>query len=136
MKPTRMCSFVYLEIFTPGKHLSARWKRTREWFLSGVDPDVVDQFVLGLKGLQGSGTPFPQTGMIALLGSTNVLHGYVGHYFVHRVEDLHTRFETGQTPQPCVLVAFVRNRLFVFLSAWKTFLMLHLLKFFGSRYGG
>ena len=49
---TCMNSFVDLEIFGSGKNFSTAWKRTREWLLPSVDPNVVDQLVLCLEGPQ------------------------------------------------------------------------------------
>ncbi len=59
-----MSPFMNLEIFRSGKHFSTSWKRTREWLLSGVDPNVVDQLVLGLKWLSNSWTVVPKTNVV------------------------------------------------------------------------
>ncbi len=59
-----MNSFVDLEIFRSGKNFPAPGKWTRERLLSGVDPNVVDQLVLGLEGPQLAGAVFPEAGVV------------------------------------------------------------------------
>lgn len=51
-----------------------------------MDSDVIYKFVFGLERLPFSWTLFPETYVIGLLGSSNVLHGDMSHQLVHRTE--------------------------------------------------
>ncbi len=89
---TCVCPLVDLEVFTPGEHLAAAWEGARERLLPGVDPDVIDQLVLGFERFIFPGTTLPQTGMVGLFRSPNVLHCDVGDDLVHCREGLVARF--------------------------------------------
>lgn len=47
---------------------------------------MIYKFVFGLERLPFSWTLFPETYVIGLLGSSNVLHGDMSHQLVHRAE--------------------------------------------------
>lgn len=47
---------------------------------------MIYKFVFGLERLPFSWTLFPETYVIGLLGSSNVLHGDMSHQLVHRTE--------------------------------------------------
>jgi len=76
-------SFVYLQVFGPGEDLAAAGKRAGERLFSGVDPDVVDKFVLCLEGPAIARASLPTTGVCGALRTPDMLHGEVGHYLVH-----------------------------------------------------
>ena len=44
-----MCSLMYFEVLGSREHLLTAGQGAGEWLLAGVDPDVVDQLVLGLE---------------------------------------------------------------------------------------
>jgi hypothetical protein len=81
-----MCSFVYLQVFTPGEHLTATRKRTVERSFAGVHPDVVDQFVLGLEGSAVTFAAGPSTRVVCLVGTTHVLDGDVNNRLLDGTE--------------------------------------------------
>lgn len=78
-----MSSFVNLQVFGASEHFSTTGEWTRERLLSGVDPNVVNQFVFGLERLAFSGAVFPKADVICLFGSSNVLYGNVRDQFMH-----------------------------------------------------
>jgi len=85
---TCMDSFVNFEIFGSCEYLATARERTGEWFLSRVNPHVVDQLVLGLEGLLLSRTLLPVTGVVGDLRSTNMVDGEVGDNIVERLKNL------------------------------------------------
>lgn len=85
---TGVSALVNLEIFASGENLAASWVWTRKWFLASMDSNVIHQLVLCLEGTSIARTVTPETGVIGALRAADVLHRYVGHYFVHRREDL------------------------------------------------
>ena len=86
-----MNTLVDFEVFRSCKDFAASGERARKRLLARVDPDVVDQLVLGLEGLALARTAVPKASMVGNLGSANVLHSDVGHYFVHRRKEFATR---------------------------------------------
>ena len=77
-----------LQVLRPGEYFPAAGEGAGEGFLSSVDPQMVDQFVLGFEGFALPGTLLPVAGVVGLLGSPHVVDGEVGHDVVHRVEHL------------------------------------------------
>ena len=77
-----------LQVLRPGEYLATAREGTGEGFLSGVDPQMVDEFVLGFERLALPTALLPVTGVVRLLGSPHVVDGQVGHDVVHRVEHL------------------------------------------------
>ena len=80
--------FVDLQVLGPGEYLPAAGEGAGEGLLSCVDPKVVDQFVLGFERFVLSAALLPVTGVIRLLGSTDVVNGQMSDDVVHGVEDL------------------------------------------------
>ena len=80
---TSMRPFVDLEVLRPGKHLSASGEGAGKGLLSGVDPDMVHQLVLGLEWPALPSAPIPKTGVVGYLGASHVLHRNMRHYLVH-----------------------------------------------------
>ena len=83
MTLTSMRPFVDLEVLRPGKHLSTSREGAGKWLLSRMDPDVVHQFVLGLKWPALPGTPIPKAGVVGNLGASYMLHCNMCHYLMH-----------------------------------------------------
>ena len=83
MDLTSMRPFVDLEVLRPGKHLSASGEGAGKGLLSGVDPDMVHQLVLGLEWPALPSAPIPKTGVVGYLGASHVLHRNMRHYLVH-----------------------------------------------------
>ena len=81
-----MRPFVNLEILATCEHFSTAWKQTRKRFLSSVDADVVDKFVLGLERTQSSATVLPETLVDGLVWCADVFQADVSDEVVHRVE--------------------------------------------------
>ena len=81
---TGVDSFVNFEILAAGEHFSASRIRTRERLLSGMDPDVVDQLVLGLEWLLTAVAVMPVTRVVSLLGTTDVIDSQVRDEVHHR----------------------------------------------------
>lgn len=69
-----MCSFMNLQILASREHFSASRKRTRKRFLSCVDSDMVDKFVFGFERASIPGTLLPVTGVVRLLGPTDMVN--------------------------------------------------------------
>jgi len=82
-----MSAFMNLEILTACEHFSAAWKQTWKRFLSGMDSNVVDEFVLGLERSQLTAAVTPQTDVVGLLAgaraAANMLNADVCDQFVH-----------------------------------------------------
>ena len=87
-KLTRVRPLVNFEVLRPGKNLPTSWERTGEGLLPGMDPDVVDQLVLGLEWPSFSGTVLPEACVVCYLWATNMLHGDVGDNLMHGAVDL------------------------------------------------
>ena len=81
-RPTCMCSLVYLQVLAPGENLSTAGEGAGEGFLPGVDPDVVDQLVLGLEWAAHPRAALPETGVVTDLRTPNMLHCQVSHHLV------------------------------------------------------
>lgn len=77
---------MYFEILGPGKHLATTLERARERFLSGVHPDVVDEFILGLERTALALAPMPEARVRRALGSADVLDCDVRHDVLHGTE--------------------------------------------------
>ena len=69
-----MCSFVNLKVFRSGEDFSTSRERAREWLLSSMNSNVVDQLVLRFEGFSVTGTILPEAGVVGLLGTSDVLH--------------------------------------------------------------
>lgn len=80
---TCVSSLVNLEVFRPREDFSASREGAREGLLSRVHADVVDQFVLRLKGFPFPWTFLPKADVAALLRSADVLHRDVVDQLVH-----------------------------------------------------
>jgi len=80
---TCMSSLVNLQVLAACKHFSTAWKRAGEWLFTGMHPDVINQFVLGLERLQHSTASSPHAGVVGLLGTTHVIDSDVGDDLVH-----------------------------------------------------
>jgi len=83
-------ALVYLEVLAACEHFAAAGEQTREWFLAGVDSNVVDQLVLGLERAQLTAAVAPQADVVGLLSSApraasaaHVLDADVRHQLVH-----------------------------------------------------
>lgn len=70
---------VNLEVFRAREYFATTGKGARERFLSRVDADVIDKFVLGFKRLSLARTLFPETDVRALLRSPDVLYRDMVH---------------------------------------------------------
>ena len=81
-----MRAFVDLEILAACEHFAAAREQTRERFLACVNPDVIDQLVLGLERSQASTAVDPQTDVDALVGRSDVFQTDVSDKVVHGVE--------------------------------------------------
>ena len=77
-----------LQVLRPGEYLATAREGTGKRFLSGVDPQVVDEFVLGFERLALPTALLPVTGVVRLLGSTDMVNGQMSDDVVHGVEDL------------------------------------------------
>ena len=73
MNRTCVNSLVNLEVLRPGKHLATARIRTGERFFSGVDADVVDEFVLGFEGQVETFTASPVARVIGLLRAADMV---------------------------------------------------------------
>ena len=71
---TRVCSFMYLEVFRSSKYFPTTRKRARERFFTGVHSDVIYKFVLRLKGFSFPRTLFPKADMIRLFWPPDMFH--------------------------------------------------------------
>lgn len=80
---TCMSPFMYFQVFTSGKYFPTSGKRTGEGFFSRVNPDVIDQFVLGLKRPSVATTVLPIASVIGTFGSSDMFHADVRYDFVH-----------------------------------------------------
>lgn len=78
-----MRSLVYLQVFRPCEDLSAARERAWEGLLSGMHPNVVHQFVFCLEWLALSAAVLPETYVVGLLRSTDMLHRDVRDQLVH-----------------------------------------------------
>lgn len=83
---TCVYSFVNLQILTSGEHFATSRKWTREWFFSGVNPDVIDQFILGFERFEFPCTLLPITRVIGLLRSPDMVYSDMIHNFMHCVK--------------------------------------------------
>ena len=85
-----MSALVYLEVLAACEHFATAGKQTRKRFFSGVDADVVDEFVFGLKRSQLTAAVTPETDVAGLLAAArpgaNMLHADVCDQLVHRSE--------------------------------------------------
>ena len=59
-----------------------------EGFLPSMNPNMIDQLVLGLEGPPLPGAVGPVAGVVRDLRPAHVLHGQVGDNLVHRAEGL------------------------------------------------
>ena len=87
---TCMNTLVDLQVLGSRKELPAAGEGTRERLLPGVDPDVVDQLVLGFESSLLPWTVLPVAGVVRDLRPPDVVLGEVGDDVVHRVVDLVT----------------------------------------------
>jgi len=78
-----MCSLVYLQVFRPCEDLSTAGEWTRKRFLAGVHPNVVHQFVFRFERFALPGAILPETDVVGLLRSTNMLHRDVRDQLMH-----------------------------------------------------
>ena len=85
---TCMNTLVDLQVLGSRKELPAAGEGTRERLLPSVDPDVVDQLVLGFERSLLSGTTSPVAGIVCHLRTANMVDGQVAHHLVHGVVDL------------------------------------------------
>lgn len=85
---TRVSPFVYLKILASGENLPAPRKRARERLFSRMHPDVVHQFILGLKRPSIPRTVLPKTRVRRTLRSSDVFHRQMRNYLVHAGEVL------------------------------------------------
>ena len=76
-------SLVYLQVFRPCEDLSAAGERAGERLLPGVHPNVVHQFVFRLERFALPAAVLPETDVVRLLRSADVLHGDVRDQLVH-----------------------------------------------------
>lgn len=97
---TCMGPLVDLEVLTAGEYLATAGEGTGEGLLSCMNPDVVDQLVLGLEGTTAARTAVPEARVCRALRSTNMLHCQVSHYLVHGVEGLATRLARARPVYP------------------------------------
>lgn len=100
MKPTCMGPLVDLEVLTAGEDLAAAGEGTGEGLLSRMNPDVVDQLVLGLEGSTAARTAVPEARVRRALGPTDMLHCQVRHNLVHGVEGLAARLARARPVHP------------------------------------
>lgn len=87
-----MRPLVDFEIFRSRKNFSAARKRARKRLFSGVNSNMVDQFIFGLERTTFTRTVLPKAGVVSLLRSTDMFDSQVRHDFVHRAEDFAARF--------------------------------------------
>lgn len=78
-----MRPLVYLQVLRAREHLPAAGERTREGLLPGVHPNVVHQFVFRLERFALPRAVLPETDVVRLLGSADVLHRDVRDQLVH-----------------------------------------------------
>lgn len=78
-----MCSLVYLQVFRPCEDLSTAGEGAWKRLLPGVHPNVVHQFVFRLEWFALPGAILPETDVVGLLRSTDMLHGDVRDQLVH-----------------------------------------------------
>ena len=90
-KLTRVRPLVDFEVLRPGKDLPTSREWAGEGLFSGVDPDVVDQLILGLERPPVPGAVLPEAGVVCNLRATHVLHGDVGDNLMHGAVDLAAR---------------------------------------------
>lgn len=83
------------EILRPGKDFSAAGKRAREGFLTGVNPYVVNKFVLCLEGPAVTRTSLPEARVRGALGTAHVFHREVRHDIVEGVEEFTAQLPSG-----------------------------------------
>ena len=90
-----MRPLVDLEVFTPGKYLSTPWIQARKGLLPGMDPDVIDELVLGLERLEIPRAVRPQADEVRLLeavgveaAAADVVDADVGDQFVEGEKSL------------------------------------------------
>ena len=88
---TCMNTFVDLQVLGPGEELAAAREGAGKWFLSSVDPDMVDQLVFGFEGPQLPRAVLPEAGVVGDLGTTDVLDSDVSDYLVKAAENLVAR---------------------------------------------
>lgn len=78
-----MCSLVYLQVFRPCEDLSTAWERAWKRLLSGMNSNVVHQFVFRLEWLALPAAVLPETDVVSLLRSPDMLHRDVRDQLVH-----------------------------------------------------
>lgn len=78
---------MYFQVLRSGEDFPARGKRAWERFLTGVNPDVIDEFVLGLEGSSVSGATLPEARVRRALRSAHVFDGQMGDDVVERIEE-------------------------------------------------
>lgn len=83
-----MGPLVYLEILRPGEDLATSIVRTREGFLAGVYPYVIDELVLGLEGPTVTRAALPVTRVRCALGSAHMFYREVRHDVLKVIEGL------------------------------------------------
>jgi len=76
-------SLVNLEVLGPGEDLPAAGVRTRKRLFSGMNADVVDEFILCLERLVDTFTSAPVARVIGLFGATDVVDGQVRYELHH-----------------------------------------------------
>lgn len=80
---TCVCSLVYLQVFRPCEDLSTAGEGARKRLFPGVHPNVVHQFVFRLERFALPGAILPETDVVGLLRSTDMLHRDVRDQLVH-----------------------------------------------------
>ncbi len=83
---TGMRSFVNLQILTPGENFATMRKGTRERFFSSVNPNVINEFVLGFEGSAFPRTLLPTASVESALRTADMLHRQMGDDFMHGTE--------------------------------------------------
>lgn len=91
-----MSPFVDFQIFRTGKNFAASRKRTRERLFAGMDADVIDQLVFGLKWAPIATAFLPKANVILGLRTSDMFHRQMGDNFVHTSENSAARFFRSQ----------------------------------------
>lgn len=81
-----MRALVDLQVFRPREDLPTAGEGAGKRFLAGVHPNVVHQFVFRLERFALPGAVLPETDVVGLLRSADVLHRDVRDQLVHGAE--------------------------------------------------
>ena len=75
-----------LQILAPGEEFSAAREIALEWLFSGMDTNMIDKFVLGLKCFSTPWTILPEASVDATIRSGDMFVIDMIDRFVHRLK--------------------------------------------------